>query len=116
LIRINDQWRVAFVQNCPAMPSNTHHRWKVKLGIALLLAGQLFSIAHAAEFGTIPHEHNGVVCLAALNNEQDEFLPPYELAPPSFNSQTIAENSPHRFDPAKRSSAILPPATGPPSI
>jgi len=87
-----------------------------KVALALFLIGQALAAAHAIEHGIAPHEHNGVVCLTALNDEREDFFPPKQsldlaLVPvvsklSSFSLQVLfAKNL-----------APKPPSTGPPSI
>jgi hypothetical protein len=92
------------------------HRWRLKLGILLFLAGQLFSAAHALEFGPTPHEHDGVLCLAIHSFELDDLVPAADPTAPAFGPSValILETA----SPAGllRPRGLLPPATGPPSL
>jgi len=92
------------------------HSWKLKLAIALFLIGQSFSIAHATEHGSGIHDHDGVACIGILSDENDLQVPgPGLSAPVRYATRSIA-------DPIRRtrcvdaSTALKPPATGPPSI
>lgn len=92
------------------------YKSRTTLVLALFLIGQSFATAHAIEFGVEPHQHNGVVCLTILSDEQDGLAPPShlvsltlvldELGSLSVPSQVLLPNNP----------AIKPPSTGPPSL
>jgi len=82
----------------------------------LLLAGQLYSVAHASEFGPLPHEHNGFVCLAVFADEQDALVPTANLTAAMFTGPVRAVRPSARQALPARLSAIRPPPTGPPSI
>ena len=92
------------------------NNWKLHLGIILFLAGQVFSIAHASEFGSDSHEHNGVVCVAILNDEPEALVSAKPATTPTFKNG--ASNARPALQPAyfQHLRAIRPPATGPPSI
>lgn len=104
------------VQNCAAMSPITQHHWIPRLGIALFLIGQAFSVAHASEFGTDHHEHNGVACFAILNDEQEGLVPAANLTASTFIAWISAAPQSARPAPLKRQHSIRPPPTGPPSI
>ena len=85
------------------------------LALTLFLIGQCFAIAHAAEHGLGPHTHNGIACLANLNNEDDGPLPSTQLV-----ILSLVINESERFPLSDqvlhtKNLAILPPPTGPPS-
>ncbi len=89
---------------------------KTVFAIALFLIGQLFVSAHAIEYGNQPHEHNGTICLAILNDEPEGLLSPNQLVTP-----ILAQNESESFPLPDQSllttnPAITPPSTGPPSI
>ena len=99
-----------------AMSRITLQNWILRLGIVLSLAGQVFAIAHASEFGPDPHEHNGVACFAALSCEQEGLVP--TANPTASTSTTLVSAVPLSENQAlrKRLRSIRPPSTGPPSI
>lgn len=90
--------------------------WKLKLGIVLFLVGQLFSVVHASEHGSGTHEHDGIICLATLNDVQDGLI--HSAAPgatfPATSCSKLARDSGQTL--LKRLRAIRPPPTGPPFI
>lgn len=88
----------------------------LKLGIALFLVGQLFSVAHASEFGPAPHEHNGVACIAILGDEQDALIPTSSLVEPIFVFFPTAITRTAREGHLDLIRAIRPPPTGPPAV
>ena len=104
-----------FVQNGAMSPIAQHNRI-AKLAIALFLAGQAFSVAHASEFGTEPHVHNGVVCLAILTDEQEGLVASANLTAATFLAWIPAAPQSARQAPLERLHSIRPPPTGPPSI
>lgn len=89
--------------------------WNFKPGITLLLVGLLFSIAHAAEHGSGAHEHEGVVCLVILNDEQDALIPQANLIALSATLVSDKAIATRQVSPAFQG-VIRPPSTGPPSI
>ena len=93
----------------------TGRSWSSRLGLALLLLSQLVATAHASEFGSTRHEHDGVVCLAILNDEQDELVPATDLAAPVFNTRAASVCAIMRPALTEYPRSIWPPATGPPS-
>ncbi len=97
-----------------AMSPTTRHNWILRLGTALFLAGQALSIAHASEFGSDPHEHNGVACLAILTDEQDGIVASAHPAASASVASASATPQPKRQAPRERAHSILPPPTGPP--
>lgn len=98
------------------MSSIARHNWILKLGVVLFLAGQTISVAHASEFGSLPHEHNGVACIAILADEQEGLVPAANLTAPIFVAAASAATQSARQAPLKRLRLIRPPPTGPPSI
>jgi len=97
----------------------------LKLGLALFLTGQVFSVAHASEFGHAPHEHNGVQCAAIVNNNNDDDDNGDEQEGLGASASPIASHWTvlliallHTTSqaPQPRMRALRPPATGPPSI
>jgi len=99
-----------------ALHKNPKHSWKLKLGVVLFLVGQVFSFAHASEYGSAAHEHIGVACVAVLNDEHDVLATKAQLAAPAFFSSACRVLSTHRVLPTERLRTLQPPATGPPSI
>ncbi|MCY3640739.1 MAG: hypothetical protein OXH37_06970 [Gammaproteobacteria bacterium] len=99
-----------------AMSRITQHNWMSKLAIALFLAGQVFSVAHASEFGSDHHEHNGVACHAILNDEQEDLTAAANLTASTFIAVASAVPWSARQAPLERLRSIRPPPTGPPSI
>ncbi len=87
-----------------------------KFAIILFLIGQAFSVAHAGEFGSHPHDHNGIHCYAILNDEQEGFGATTHSAEPAFLACVVAVPESARQAPAKPANSVLPPSTGPPSI
>lgn len=98
------------------MPPIAQHNWILKLGVVLFLAGQTISIAHASEFGSLPHEHNDVACIAVLTDVQEGLVPTANLTAPMFVAAASAATQSARQAPLKRLRLIRPPPTGPPSI
>ena len=94
----------------------TRHNWVLRLGLVLLLAGQVFSVAHASEHGPIPHEHDGIACIAILTDEQDGLVPTANLTASVFIALVTSVHQAAKDAPLKRLRSILPPPTGPPSI
>ena len=92
------------------------YNWKRKLGILLFLFGQVVSVAHASEFGTAPHEHDGVECVAILTDDHDGLIPATALIAPALMAQAIGLAATTSQVPPALPRAIRPPATGPPSI
>jgi len=77
----------------------------------LLLWSQGASIAHASNFGDLPHEHDGVACdVTLLGDEQDISLPP-----PETSDEPLAEFVERTSDtPYQSQVRLTPPARGPP--
>lgn len=98
------------------MPSATQRNWTWKVGIVLFLAGHLFSIAHASEHGPAPHEHDGVVCTAILNDGQEGLVPAGNAAACVVVLAVSPAPGAARVVPVERPRTIRPPPTGPPSI
>ena len=98
------------------MRLNAKHNWKLKLGILLFLIGQAFSLAHASEYGSTPHDHDGVACVGVLTDEHDLLVPSAKLAVPAVNATASKAIPTGRTLLLKRQRAFQPPATGPPSI
>lgn len=98
------------------MSTTIQRNWKFKLGILFFLVGQLFSIAHASEHGPDTHEHNGVVCLAILSDEQDALVPSADQIKLFFVASGSRATDTIRQAPLKHLRAIRPPPTGPPLI
>ena len=94
----------------------TRHNWVLRLGLVLLLAGQVFSVAHASEFGRTPHEHDGVACIAILTDEPEGLVPTANLTASEFIALVADVPRPAIEAPPKCLRSIRPPATGPPSI
>ena len=94
----------------------TQHNWIPRLGIVLFLAGQAHSIAHATEFGPGPHEHDGVVCLAILNDEQEDLVAAANVATSMFMAVVSATFQSTKQALPKRQRSIRPPPTGPPLV
>ena len=92
----------------------TRHNWVLRLGLVLLLAGQVFSVAHASEFGRAPHEHDGVLCVAVLTDEPEGLVPTANLTASEFIALVADVPRPAREAPPKCLRSIRPPATGPP--
>ena len=92
------------------------HKWKFTLGVILFLTGQAFSLAHAAEFSSLPHDHDGVTCVAILNDEQDGLIPAAACVLPTGNYFAASKLTTPSASPLLRLRAFRPPATGPPSI
>ncbi|MYF01239.1 MAG: hypothetical protein F4234_13930 [Gammaproteobacteria bacterium] len=92
------------------------HNWILKLGVVLFLAGQTISVVHASEFGSLPHEHNGVACIAILADDQEGLVSAANLTAPMFVAAVSAATQSARQAPLKRLRPIRPPPTGPPSI
>jgi len=82
----------------------------------LFLFGQIFAVAHAAEFGTDTHEHDGVVCLAIINDEYAglELATAQDLPVIAATRSEFVVIADQSFRDNTRS--IRPPPTGPPSI
>lgn len=99
-----------------AMSPARKHSSKLTLGVILFLVGQLFSLAHASEFGSDPHEHNGVACVAILTDEHDGLTPATNLNAVGFNLRTFTPSPILGLPPLVQPRATRPPATGPPSI
>ena len=97
-----------------AMPPFTRCNWKLYAGIFLFVVGQAFSIAHAAEYGSEPHEHNGVACLAVLHDELDDDVPAGGLAAPQVYGTTACGMQDASPSSVRHTYALQPPATGPP--
>jgi len=88
-----------------------------KLALPLFLSGQAFSVAHAREFGEVPHEHNGVQCAAMISNDEQEGpLTSANLVAPEWTAVSVAALQAAKQTPRLRARSIRPPATGPPSI
>lgn len=98
------------------MSRTTENSWNVKLGIVVFLAAQLFSVAHATEFGAAPHEHDGFVCLASLSEGQDDLVVATQLAAPQSVEQSALIIRLVEQEVAIRLRSVRPPSTGPPSI
>jgi len=98
------------------MHLNAKHSWKLTLGILLLLIGQAFSLAHASEHGSVPHDHDGVACVGVLNDEHDLLASSATPAAPAVNATASKAIPAGRILLLKRARALQPPATGPPSI
>lgn len=84
------------------------------IALALFLIGQAFVSAHAIAYGTEPHEHNGVICLAALKDEQEGLPPSDQLVSLSVvlhESEPASLPKPALFS---KNLKFKPPATGPP--
>lgn len=86
------------------------------LAIALLLMGQWFVPAHAIEFGTEPHEHNGVVCFTVLQSEDEHLLP----SKPPVALSLVLDDAKLLYRPTQvpftKNVSTKPPSTGPPLI
>ena len=82
----------------------------------LLIAGQIYAVVHAGEFGPAPHEHNGVVCIAVSTDEQEGLVPTANLTASKFTALTSATLRSARQAPQERPRSVRPPPTGPPSI
>ncbi len=93
-----------------------HKSCKLTLGIILFLASQLFATAHASEFGSAPHEHNGYACLALSVDDHDGLVPTADLRTPALRPGTATTLLTPAPAPADAGTAVRPPATGPPSI
>ena len=106
---------VHFVQN-GAMLRIAQHKWTLRLGMVLFLAGQALSVAHASEFGHEPHEHNGVACVAILTDEPDGLVPAASLSAPKLTALAFVAAQPGRQARLGRPHAVRPPPTGPPSV
>ncbi|XOV82889.1 MAG: hypothetical protein ACFHXK_18780 [bacterium] len=89
---------------------------KTVFALALFLIGQAFASAHAIEFGNQPHEHDGVVCVAILNDELDDLLATNQLVTDSCEPDQAAAFCLPPQNLFSRNFATKPPATGPPSI
>ena len=98
-----------------AMPRITLQNWILRLGIVLSLAGQVFAIAHASEFGPAPHEHTGVACFAALSCEQEGLIPTANPTVSMSIALVSAVPQSAKQTLQKRLRSIRPPSTGPPS-
>ena len=91
-------------------------KFKPALILALFLMGQIAVFGHAIEFGTEPHEHNGIACLAVLTDEQE-----CQLSPAQWVRLSLVPSEPESFPLPNQSEvtkqlAIRPPPTGPPSV
>ena len=86
----------------------------VKIAALLLIAAQFGLLAHAAEHGAAAHEHDGVVCDLAWN--EDDNLVPVATAPRTVVRVEPAAATPIPEAPAPglRRLALRPPQTGPP--
>gem|GEM_PF-2325727 len=91
-------------------------RSRTAFAIALFLIGQAFVTAHAIEHGNQPHEHNGIQCLAALNDGPKDLLPANEWVAPYLFLDESESLSFLNAAPVVSHFALKPPATGPPSI
>ena len=81
---------------------------------ALLIIGQCLAVLHAAEFGTGPHQHDGVECFVALPEDD------YDVALSSFSeciqviSESLAYSAPISRTYVPSSLYSWPPSTAPP--
>ena len=90
--------------------------WRNALAVALVLIGQMCVTAHAVELGSEPHEHNGIVCLALLSDEQDDVLPTKQCLTPRLKPTESASCSVSIQILPTKHLAIRPPSTGPPTV
>ena len=98
--RSGHQFGIESVHNY-VMSLITRHNWVLRLGLVLLLAGQVFSVAHASEFGRAPHEHDGVLCVAILTDEQEGLVPTANLKASAFIALVAAVPQSARDAPLK---------------
>ena len=82
--------------------------------LVLLMAAQLYAIAHAVEHGIGEHEHESLPCVyvAANDHDQDGIIPPrmaVAMAVVKERSRDLSVDH-TRYD----SDFIVPPSTGPP--
>lgn len=80
---------------------------------ALLITAHLGGMAHAAEFGTGEHLHDGVACSFGLSSHDDHGL--VRPAPVTEATVGIVETIPGLcISVDARADVLLPPSTGPP--
>ncbi|MFK7888737.1 MAG: hypothetical protein AB8G16_17910 [Gammaproteobacteria bacterium] len=90
------------------LPKKTIH-WL----LAMMLAAQLCSVAHAAEFGSGPHSHGDVVCHLGVANDDDPGIGRTTgLSQVLLSDQSNACAIPAPIPTGH--TALLPPSTGPP--
>ena len=81
----------------------------------LLLFAQGAAMAHAAEYGELPHDHDGIACdVTLIGEEQDDLLPPAEGPAPEI---TVAESAAQPVYPTRAvapAAARAPPPRAPP--
>lgn len=90
--------------------------WIQITALVLFLLGQALSVAHAAEHGGHDHEHEGVVCLALIHDEQEGLVPATGGMLPSVGVEVPQTSQIPELLRSVQASALRPPPTGPPSV
>ncbi len=86
------------------------HRAALVMLASLFFALQSTAIAHAAQYGTDPHDHNGIVCTVdAVAADTDIIVPSAAV----FETPHVTI-TPHYFSPFISAAIAAPPGRAPP--